>query len=168
MGKPIPQAKIDRIRRLCEVHSMTEVAGIVGVGRHVIGDMKRRGWKEAKQPCRLRPADFAILSVTMTKQDLMRHYRAGSYQVRRWSGEVGRQRKQASRYRPAMPIPTDLAAIVAELGPYGAADHYGVSYGTVKRWRKATGLPFSWSRQPKRVVQTLGWAERYFQERRAA
>lgn len=168
MAAPIPQALVDRVRRLCDVHDMTTVAGIVGINRRTIGDMKRRGWKQAQQPRRPRPTDFAIVSDTMTKKDLMRHYRAGERQVQRWCEQVGRQRKQASRYRPARPIPSDLAETVAKLGPYGAADHYGVSYGTVKRWRKATGLPLSWSRQPKRAAATVGWADRYFESRSAA
>ena len=170
MGKPLSQAKIDRIRRLCEVHTMTAVAEIVGTHRSVIRALRQRGWKAGHQEHRPRPSDFALVCDTMTIAEMCQRYRASDHTVRRWANEIGRSFKRTCTRKPR-PIPDDLAKMVAELGPYGAADHYGVSYGTVKRWRKAMGLPLSWSRRPKseRTAPTMvGWADRYFQERRAA
>jgi transposase len=169
MGRPLTQATIDRLRRLCDVHTMTAAAEIVGVNRRSITDAKARGWKAAYQDHRQRPSDFTLLCDTMTIDELRKHYRASDHTVRRWADEVGRKRsKRGGNKRRA--IPADLAQIVADLGPYGAATHYGVSYGTVKIWRKKCGLPVSWSRRPKvnAAPTQIGWADRYFQQQREA
>lgn len=158
--RSLPQAKIDRIRRLCEIHPETTVAAIVRVDLHTIVRIGRRGWveKSAGRPVRPRPTDFAIMAGRMTIRELCAHYRAGTMVVYRWIGEVGRTPMRPEQ-GDKITRPRDFAEVLARIGPTACKAHYGVTFRVVARWRQEIGHPIR-GREKSRE-KGIGWVDRY-------
>ena len=161
----LTQAQCDELRALCEVHSLAAAARIVGCQRNTVRELRDRGWVVARgaKPLRARPADFAKQARRLTRVELARHYGAGGRTILRWAEEIGLRRRKPDRTCPSLPLPDGseeatvlygrlgtrraLARKLERLGPQATADLYGVSVGTLNRWRRRLKLPLSWSRQ---------------------
>lgn len=153
-------AEAQRIKKLLETFTQREVAAIVKRQQSCISGLKKRGFTPAFHVnVRPRPSDWGLYAPKMTQRQLAQHYRAADETVRRWEQETGIKRKRVQPKPQSMPIPHDLAAKVKELGPNGAAEHYGVGKTTMSKWRHALGLPFksSWNNKPR---SNFGWWER--------
>ncbi len=166
MARALSQAQVDRLRLLCQVHSDTTAAMIVGCTRPAVKRARLAGWKAGtNRNFRPRPTDFSIQCRYMTVKEMERHYHATGKTVRRWCDEVGVGRRNINTAKPSQPIPADLPEVVATLGVEGAAKRYGVHWNTVNRWRHKLGLPF---RKRRTKAQPLfGWVERYAEGARA-
>jgi hypothetical protein len=145
MAAALPQAVVDRMRRLNEIHAQDVVAEIVGVNRHTVSKAKLRGWKRGQPGPALRsmPGDYPIQRNHMTKHQLARHYRTSLAVVTRWDAELGTPR--AYEPRPSShekkPTPSDIVEVIAALGATAAAAHFGVHPNTLVRMRRDAGLP---------------------------
>jgi transposase-like protein len=172
------QAECDRIRKLCEIHSARAVAEIVGTNPNAITRLKRRGWKAYTQAHRERPMpdEFPLLAADMTILELRAHYKVSQKAIYRWVKQVGRKPLSARGGGQPKPVPPreDLDRLCREVGPLGAAAHYGVHRNTLLKWRDAYGLPvlerFERRRKQKQADSAtgIGWADRYFADRKAA
>ena len=173
-GHFIPQATLDRCRRLAEIHPLVIAAQICGISESGAHRARARGWKANKGglPRRPRPDDFDLLKDKMTKMELRLHYRTSQKAIYRWLEESG-PRDYQPRYTGHTPhiIPSksEIEARIARLGVTAAAKDFGVSPGTFERWRIARGIPVARKRffQMRKQPTSIGWVERYVQERRA-
>lgn len=89
--RPLPQSLHDRAELLSRSHPERAIAAILGISRHSIFKMKRRGWQAAEttHPFRKRPADFAIQTKHATVDELARHYGTSTRVICRWRREIG-------------------------------------------------------------------------------
>jgi hypothetical protein len=86
---PIPQHVHDRAELLSRSHPLQVVAELIGKKPSVVTRMKQRGWKAADYSPRRRPLpnDWQIQAYSLTFDELVRHYRAGTNTVVRWLRE---------------------------------------------------------------------------------
>jgi hypothetical protein len=127
--------------------------------------LKRGGKPAAIDTRRPIPGDWGLYCNEMTKHQLARHYSTCIAVINRWIAEKGRNYKPKSSAHPPKPIPADFVEVSKRLGTRTAvAAHYGIGRETERRWRVKLGLHTVTGR-PR---STVGWAERYVQERRAA
>jgi hypothetical protein len=140
MGRPYPQDRVDRLRRLTETYGIEQAAEIARVSSNGIRAMRRRGWSAGGpgRAARPMPSDFLIQAAHMTVPEMIAHYRAGALTVKRWCDAIGRPKRTGVK---PMPIPEGVAGIVSAMGADAAARHFGVADDTMRKWRVALGLP---------------------------
>lgn len=158
------------MRRLCAVHPNYVVAQILRVAPETVGKVERRGFLAVpgnagrKKPV---PHDFSLRSGEMTYEQLLAHYRVSTHTLTRWNKQVGREPLQGRHPGTLpMPSPADIAAAIKRHGVRGAAAEFGVTRRTLLRWRKKLDMP--WKGKPPQRCSMVGWADRYFQEKRSA
>ncbi len=91
MPQPYPQHICDRARRLAEVHGkLSVVSEITGIPASSLWFMRRRGWTAAAttRPFRAMPTDYAIQRPRLGFRGSRKHYKTGSYCIRRWDEEL--------------------------------------------------------------------------------
>jgi len=90
-GSPVPQAVLDRAKRLSEVHPQYLVAEMVGVCAFTLRRAKHRGWVAGRQSrYGPRPSDFEIMVKRgHTLAELATYYRASYTAIQRWKREIG-------------------------------------------------------------------------------
>ena len=159
-GAFLSAATCDRVRRLCDVYPQETVLRLTKIGKGTLHELKKRGFKPAARPLRPVPTDWGIVAPGRTALWLQQHYGASPNTIVRWRQEklvpmIGKGHRRKKR-------PDDLAQILDRMTVSEAERHLGVSNTTLTKWRRQLGL----ATRTSPAAPTIGWAERYVEERR--
>lgn len=153
MSRAIPQAVIDRYKRLVATYGPGVAADLAGISRNAGLRIRRRGYAAARLGVQEKPfpADFSVMANRMTKKDLMRHYRVGQVCLDRWLSRVDRDYR-IERRDISMPVPPrERIEAAMALGSIPAAcAALGVNKSTLVKWRRHYGMPIA-SRRTARM-----------------
>ena len=99
----VDQALCDRVRILTSCgHSERTISEIAGISRSAIWAMKKRGYRAAKRKVRPMPSDFRIVAPTMSRDELIVHYKTSPRAILRWVAESGVRRPRPGQHLSAV------------------------------------------------------------------